>query len=66
MRVMLGIIMGREHSAEQGQEVVQVLFYLLLLYLFSFVSSKTPGLAQPEKVGMHGRDTPRKRQKPPQ
>lgn len=58
--------MGREHSAEQGQEVVQVLFYLLLLYLFSFVSSKTPGLAQPEKVGMHGRDTPRKRQKPPQ
>lgn len=36
MRVMLGVIMGREQSAEQGQEVVPVLgdlFHLLLLYL---------------------------------
>lgn len=36
MRMVLGVIRGREHSEEQGQEVVQGLgglFYFLPLYL---------------------------------
>lgn len=53
-RVMLGVIMGRGHSAEQGQEVDQLLgdsLDLWPIYPFSFFSSKNTEAFSARKGG---------------